>query len=111
MTLRNRLQTRRSSRRHAFRLGGEPLERRQMLSTSPLTITATDGDDTIEAYVSEGYLNVVVNGITVTYDSSLVTHLEILGGDGNDSIFIDESVEQETTLRGEIGRAAGRERV
>ncbi len=111
--IRTRQRHRARSSKHLNRLrrklAAERLEDRKMLDASALLdggtviIEANDDDNVIEAYVQDGWLTVEVDDIKFEYENHLVDHIKIDAKGGNDSIVIQRTVGQTTTLDGGDG--------
>lgn len=76
----------------------ERLEGREMLAASPLRINGTGSADTIRIALTAsvggaqpGTFDVTVNGVTRTFNLINVSAVNVSGGNGNDSIVVDET--------------------
>ena len=71
-----------------------------LLEDGVLTVTGTGESDSISAHVEEGQLIVEVNDATTSLSNDDVRHINVIALGGNDSINIDASVRQTTSLDG-----------
>ena len=112
MTRKRRRHRARSSKlvnRLGRQLAAERLEDRQLLDASSMfdggvvVIEANDDDNNIRAYVHGDVLTVEVDDIHFDFTNHLVDHIKVYAKGGNDSIVIENSVGQTTTLDGGRG--------
>lgn len=79
--------------RAGFRPGVEAFESRQLMSATPLTLFATEGNDVISlraAGANAGKLEVIINDVSRgQFDTSKVSSLTIRGLGGNDTFVVE----------------------
>ena len=82
-------------------------------SANSITFTGSTGDDTIA--VSTDGTNFLLNGVDTTFAIAGRQYINVSGGDGNDTISLNDNLGTRIGLlyggNGEIGRATWRERV
>ncbi len=98
-----------SSRRRKLRkYVVESLEQRRLLASlvegGELFVSTNDDDNVIDIWIDEeDFLNVEVDGNTVSYPSAGIEHIRVSANGGSDQITIQDSVTQATTLDGGTG--------